>query len=61
MATPLNKKALIDKLTSLEVPDDTIVVVASGIGFEDIYDIRTQELCFSSPSKEGVFQAIILD
>ena len=55
------KKELIEKLMSLEVPDDTIVVKSSGIGFEDIYDIRTQDLCFSSFLKEGEFPAIVLD
>lgn len=61
MATALTKKTLIEKLMSLEVPDDTIVVRASGIGFEDIYDIRTQDLCFSSFSKDKEFTAIVLD
>lgn len=59
----ITKKEFIEKLMSLEVPDDTIVVKSSGIGFEDIYDVRTQNICFSSFSEEGEgeFPAIILD
>lgn len=61
MATALTKKSLIDKLMSLEVPDDTIVVRAAGIGFEDIYDIRTQTICSSNFQSNEEFSAIVLE
>lgn len=55
------KKQLIDALINLDVPDDTIVVKASGIGFDDVYDVNTQNIvsCFKGNIKE--FLAIVLD
>lgn len=55
------KKQLIDALLKLDVPDDTIVVKASGIGFEDIYDVKTQNIVSSSFKDNEEFLAIILD
>lgn len=57
----LTKKQLIDSLLSLDVPDDTIVVKASGIGFEDIYDVNTQNIVSSSFNDNEEFPAIVLN
>ena len=57
----LTKKQLIDALINLDVPDDTIVVKASGIGFEDIYDVNTQNIVSSSFKDNKEFLAIVLD
>lgn len=57
----LTKKQLIDALLNLDVPDDTIVVKASGIGFEDIYDVSTQDIVGSSFKDNKEFSAIVLD
>ena len=57
----LTKKQLIDSLLSLDVPDDTIVVKASGIGFEDIYNANTQNIVSSSFKDNEEFLAIVLD
>jgi hypothetical protein len=57
----LTKKQLIDALLNLDVPDDTIVVKASGIGFEDIYDVNTQNIVSSSFKDNEEFPAIVLD
>lgn len=55
------KKQLIDTLLNLDVPDDTIVVKASGIGFEDIYEVRTQNIVSSFFKDNEEFPAIVLD
>ena len=55
------KKQLIDALINLDVPDDTIVVKASGIGFEDIYDVNTQNIVSSFKGNNKEFPAIVLD
>lgn len=57
----LTKKQLIDAILNLDVPDDTIVVKASGIGFEDIYDVNTQNIVSSSFNDNKEFLAIVLD
>ena len=57
----LTKKQLIDSLLSLDVPDDTIVVKASGIGFEDIYDVNTQNIVSSFSNDNEEFPAIVLN
>jgi hypothetical protein len=56
----LTKKQLIDALLNLDVPDETVVVKASGIGFEDIYDVNTQNIV-SSSFKDNKEFAIVLD
>jgi hypothetical protein len=58
---PITKKELIDAILKLDVPDDTIVVKSSGIGFEDIYDVRTQNIVNSFPGKDEELPAIVLD
>jgi hypothetical protein len=55
------KKQLIDALINLDVPDDTIVVKASGIGFEDIYGVNTQNIVSSFFKDNEEFPAIVLD
>jgi hypothetical protein len=57
----LTKKQLIDALVNLDVPDDTIVVKASGIGFEDVYDVKVQNIVSSSYKDNNEFPAIILN
>ena len=57
----LTKKQLIDALLNLDVPDDTVVVKASGIGFEDIYGVNTQNIVSSSFKENDEFPAIVLD
>jgi hypothetical protein len=57
----LTKKQLIDALVNLEVPDDTIVVKTSGIGFEDVYDIEVQDIVSSSYKDNNTELAIILN
>ena len=57
----LTKKQLIDALLNLDVPDETVVVKASGIGFEDIYDVNTQNIVSSSFKDNKEFPAIVLD
>lgn len=58
---PITKKELIDDLLKLDVPDDTIVVKTSGIGFEDIYDVKTQNIVSSFVNQDEEFPAIVLD
>ena len=55
------KKQLIDVLINLDVPDDTIVVKASGIGFDDVYDVNTQNIVSSFKGNIKEFPAIVLD
>ena len=57
----LTKKQLIDAILNLDVPDHTIVVKASGIGFEDIYGVNTQNIVSSSFNDNKKFLAIVLD
>jgi hypothetical protein len=57
----LTKKQLIDALVNLDVPDDTIVVKASGIGFEDVYDVEVQNIVSSFKDINNEFPAIILN
>ena len=57
----LTKKQLIDALTNLDVPDDTIVVKASGIGFEDVYGVDVQTIVSSSIKDNEEFPAIVLN
>jgi hypothetical protein len=57
----LTKKQLIDVLNNLDVPDDTIVVKASGIGFEDIYDVDVQNIVSSFIKDNNEFPAIVLN
>jgi ribosomal protein RSM22 (predicted rRNA methylase) len=57
----LTKKQLIDALLNLDVPDETVVVKASGIGFENIYDVNTQNIVSSSFKDNKEFLAIVLD
>jgi hypothetical protein len=56
----LTKKQLIDALLNLDVPDDTVVVKAYGIGFEDIYNVNTQNIVSSSFKDNEEFIAIVL-
>ena len=56
----LTKKQLIDSFVNLDVPDDTIVVKASGIGFEDVYDVDVQNIV-NSFKDNNEFPAIILN
>ena len=55
------KKQLIDALINLDVPDDTIVVKSSGIGFDDVYDVNTQNIVSSFKGNIKEFPAIVLD
>lgn len=57
----ITKKELIDALLKLDVPDDTIVVKTSGIGFEDIYDVKTQNIVNWFNDKDKEIPAIVLD
>jgi hypothetical protein len=57
----ITKKELIDALLKLDVPDDTIVVKTSGIGFEDIYDVGTQNIVNQFTDKDKELPAIVLD
>jgi hypothetical protein len=57
----LTKKQLIDALINLDVPDDTIVVKASGIGFEDVYDVDVQNIVSSFIKDNEEFPAIVLN
>ena len=57
----LTKKQLIDALINLDVPDDTIVVKASGIGFEDVYGVDVQTIVSSSIKDNEEFPAIVLN
>ena len=57
----LTKKQLIDALNNLDVSDDTIVVKASGIGFEDIYDVEVQNIVSSFAKENDEFPAIVLN
>ena len=57
----ITKKELIDALLKLDVPDDTIVVKTSGIGFEDIYDVKTQNIVNWPNDKDKEIPAIVLD
>lgn len=54
------KKQLIDELLKLDIPDDTIVVKASGIGFEDVYGVDTQTIVSSFIKDNEEFPAIII-
>lgn len=54
------KKQLIDELLKLDVPDDTIVVKASGIGFDDVYGVDTQTIVSSSFKDNEEFPAIVI-
>ena len=55
----LTKKQLINALYNLDIPDDTIVVKRSGIGFEDINDIDTQPIVNWSVDYDGLSINII--
>lgn len=57
----ITKKELIDALLKLDVPDDTIVVKTSGICFEDIYDVKTQNIVNWFNDKDKEIPAIVLD
>ena len=57
----LTKKQLIDSLLNLDVPDHTIVVKASGIGFDDIYDVNIQNIVNWSVNKDQEIPAIVLE
>ena len=57
----LTKKQLIDALINLDIPDDTIVVKSSGIGFEDVYDVDVQNIVSSSIKDNNEFPAIVLN
>jgi len=57
----LTKKQLIDALTNLDVPDDTIVVKSSGIGFEDVYNVDVQNIVSSFIKDDNEFPAIVLN
>jgi hypothetical protein len=57
----MTKKQLIDALLNLDVPDDTIVVMASGIGFEDVRGVELKDLVSSTYKKDDEFPAIILN
>lgn len=57
----ITKKELIDALLKLDVPDDTIVVKTSGTGFEDIYDVETQNIVSRFNDKDKEIPAIVLD
>jgi hypothetical protein len=57
----LTKKQLIDTLLNLDVPDDTVVVKSSGIGFEDIYNVNTQNILSYSFKDNKEIPAIVLD
>ena len=54
------KRQLIDALLSLDVPDDTIVVKESGIGFEDVHYVEVQTIVSSSFKESEGFTAIVL-
>ncbi len=56
----LTKKQLIDALINLDVPDDTLVVKETGIGFEDVFDVRVQNIV-SALKENDEFPAIILN
>jgi hypothetical protein len=56
----LTKKQLIDALINLDVPDDTIVVRASGIGFVDVYDVEVKAIV-NHFKDNNEFPAIILN
>ncbi len=56
----LTKKQLIDALVNLDVPDDTIVVKETGIGFEDVFDVKVQNIVSALKENEE-FPAIILN
>ncbi len=56
----LTKKQLIDALINLDVPDDTLVVKETGIGFEDVFDVRVQNIVSALKENEE-FPAIILN
>jgi hypothetical protein len=58
---PITKKELIDALLKFDVPDDTIVVKTSGIGFEDINDVKTQNIVNWFNDKDKEIPAIVLD
>jgi len=57
----MTKKQLIDALLNLDVPDDTIVVMASSVGFEDIRGVELKDLVSSTYKKDEEFPAIILN
>lgn len=54
------KKQLIDDLLKLDVPDDTIIVKVSGIGFDDVYGVDTQTIVSSHFKDNKEFPAIII-
>lgn len=56
-----NKKQLIEALLNLDVPDDTIVVKSSGIGFEDIYNVDKANIASSSIKDNEEILAIVLE
>jgi hypothetical protein len=56
----LTKKQLIDALINLDVPDDTLVVKETGIGFEDVFDVKVQNIVSALKENEE-FPAIILN
>jgi hypothetical protein len=56
----LTKKQLIDALVNLDVPDDTLVVKETGIGFEDVFDVKVQNIV-SALKENDEFPAIILN
>ena len=57
----LTKKQLIDALINLDIPDDTIVVKSSGIGFEDVYNVDVQNIVSSFIKDDNEFPAIVLN
>ncbi len=56
----LTKKQLIDALVNLDVPDDTLVVKETAIGFEDVFDVKVQNIV-SALNENDEFPAIILN
>lgn len=56
-----NKKQLIEALLNLDVPDDTIVVKSSGIGFEDVYNVDKTNIVSSSIKDNEEILAIVLE
>ena len=54
------KGHLIKALNDLDLPEDTLVVMAFGIGFEDVYDVTTQNIVSSKAGENQEIPAIVL-
>jgi hypothetical protein len=56
------KRSLIEALEALDVDDDTIVVRADSIRYEDVYEVRTEVLVETLKGPESPqIQTVVID